>query len=77
MRQLFTEAHIRTPNWEIIGKQLGLKLEGGVSAADFFDGWYAQDCKPSWMKLADALENIQQYRQAVENVRKKQGILDF
>ena len=77
MCQVFNEAHIRTPNWEIIGNQLGLQVEGEISAADFLNGWYTQDCKPSWTKLAGALEKIQQteYKQIAKNVREKQGIL--
>ena len=73
--EVFTEAGILTPNWEKIGNQLGLQLEGQVSAAMFLRGWYSQDCKPSWIKLAKALKDMEEYKHVAKDVEKKQGIL--
>lgn len=74
MRKLLTDTGIHSPDWEEIGNQLGLQLEGHISAADFFDEWCAHDCKLSWMKLAKALEKIPDYQRASNNIREKQGM---
>ena len=74
MKKLLTDGGIHSPDWEEIGNQLGLQLEGHISAADFFDEWCAHDHKFSWMKLAKALEKIPDYQHASSNVREKQGM---
>ena len=74
MHKLLTETGIRSPNWEKIGSQLGWQLEGQLSAADFFDEWCANDRETSWVKLAIALANIQEYQHAESIVLEKEGI---
>ena len=74
MQNLLTETRIRSPNWEKIGSQLGLQLEGHLSAADFFDEWRANDREASWVKLATALAKIQEYQHAESIVLEKEGI---
>ena len=74
MHHLLTETGIRSPNWEMIGNQLGWQLEGQLLAADFFDEWRANDHKASWVKLATALAKIQEYQHAKSIVLEKQGM---
>ena len=74
IKKLLTNTGIPSPDWEEIGNQLGLQLEGHISAADFFDEWRAHDPKISWMKLAKALEKIPCYQHASSNVCEKQGM---
>ena len=71
VRKLLTEAKIHSPDWETIGTKIGLKLK--ISAADFFDAWSAHDSKASWVKLANALEKIPEYKHASSKVQEKQG----
>lgn len=71
VRKLLTEAEIHSPDWETIGTKIGLKLK--ISAADFFDAWSAHDSKASWVKLANALEKIPEYKHASSKVQEKQG----
>ena len=74
MCNLLTETGIHSPNWEEIGNQLGLQLEGHLSTADFFDEWRANDRETSWVKLATALAKIREYQHAESIFLEKQGI---
>ena len=74
LHNLFTEAGIHSPDWEEIGNQLGLQLKRRISAADFYSEWSAHDPKASWVKLAEALDKIKDYKHAARDVKEKQGV---
>lgn len=74
MHNLFTEVGIHSPDWEEIGNQLGLQLKRQFLAAGFYSEWFTHDPKASWVRLAEALEKIPDYKHAAENVREKQGV---
>ena len=74
MRKLLTDTGIHLPDWENIGKQLGLQLEGQLSPADFFDEWRTNDREVSWIKLAKALQKIPDYQHAARSVHEKRGM---
>ena len=71
----FSEVGVKAPeNWREIGEQLGLDLRGKLSAAEFFKGWQEKNLpnnKPSWKKLAQALEKINGYRDVAVAARNK------
>lgn len=75
MVSVFSEAGVDVPeNWREIGEQLGLHLRGKLSAAEFFKGWQDKDLtnnKPSWKKLAQALEKMEDYRHVAVVARNK------
>ena len=74
MRKLLTESGIHSPDWENIGKQLGLHLEGQLLPADFFCEWRTTDREVSWIKLAQALQKIPNYQSVARSVHEKQGM---
>ena len=74
LRELLTEAGVHSPDWECIGKQLGLQIKGQISATDVFEAWCAKDFKASWIKLAHAIEKVEEYKHAAQNIHEKQGI---
>ena len=69
--ELLTGVH--APDWERIGEQLGLHIKGQISAADFFDAWRQKDSHASWIKLADAVEKVEEYKHVAQTVREKEG----
>ena len=72
--ELLTEAGVHSPDWKRIGQQLGLQIKGQISAADVFEAWYAKDFHASWIKLADAIDKVEEYKHGAQNVCEKQGI---
>ena len=71
----FMEAGMEAPeNWREIGVQLGLKLKGKLSTAEFFKGWRENSFanKPSWVNLSDALHKMDRYQHAAILVRMKE-----
>ena len=75
MVSAFSEAGMDVPeNWREIGEHLGLNLRGKLSAAEFFKGWQDKDLtdnKPSWKKLAQALEKMEGYQRVAVVARNK------
>ena len=72
--ELLTEARVHSPDWKRIGKQLGLQIKGQITAADVFEAWCAKDVQASWTKLAHAIEKVEEYKHAAQNIHEKQGI---
>lgn len=79
MCRALKEAGILMPDWDKIGKELGISAQP-ISASTFFESWYdyAQNCQPTWNQLAQALESSgssKDKRAAVE-VRAKEGMFE-
>ena len=80
----FTEAGVKVPeDWRQISLKLDLDLRGQLSATQFFDKWnqYHSNIKPSWEKLAGALESMDGYynaaRKAIAKARKHDKVAIF
>ena len=71
----FMEAGAEVPeNWREIGVQLGLQLKGKLSAAEYFERWKESSLanKPSWVKLAGALQKMEGYQHVAFLARTKE-----
>ena len=75
VRQALGEAGIKSPDWKRIGKELGLRLKGCITASIFFEGWQAHKSEMSWERLAQALEKMEGYGMVAKKARKKTGNL--
>lgn len=80
----FTEAGTKVPeDWREISLKLDLDLKGHLSATQFFNKWsqYDPNNKPSWEKLALALQSIDGYwnaaRKAMAKARKHKKVVIF
>ena len=58
-----------------IGKELGLRLKGCITASIFFEGWQAHKSEMSWERLAQALEKDGRIWNGCQEARKKTGNL--
>ena len=80
MCRAFQEAGIQMPDWDKIGKVLGFDGQP-VSASTFFESWsaYAQNCHPTWNRLAQALESVGNWKEkrAAVAVQAKEGMLEL
>ena len=65
---------IQVPDWRSMGKFLG--FESHILSITFFEQWraHARDCNPSWERLARALDDIQQYKNAATTARTISGM---
>ena len=73
--KLFVMSGNDSPDWKRIGERLGLHLQPKITADDFYKGWLAHDFHASWIKLATALKQIQEYKHAARSICEKQGNL--
>ena len=79
MCTVLNEAGIQTSDWAKIAKNLPASTQLQISASEFIKGWqtYADQFKPSWIKLAEILETggIPKYKEAAGKLRMNQGTI--
>jgi len=72
--QALSEAGIKSPDWRIIVKEIGLQLKDCITANIFFEGLHKCESEMSWERLVQALDGIKGYELAAWKARDKTGI---